>query len=211
MPKLWRFRTQSNNSSRVDSNPTQHTKLQTSSTFQKNNSIPSHETQPYDVKTKPISKVLKHGIVAMLFRTILRPLGTSLTWISHLLPFTIRTGALVITQTILARPSRWNFLQVVIATASTGFPFLNVFRPFFLPLLATWVYGLSTKFIAPAHARSLHFWKRVVPIYVGYKRTQIALNFTNSLPYTRAKRWNKRHEWGASKVCSSIFSFCIIE
>lgn len=185
MPKLWRQQTHQNHGSRIDAN---------------------NSTQSHDATLQPVSKALKRGVLAMFFRTILRPLNISLKWVSHLLPFTVRTGALAITQNVLARPSRWNFLQILIATASTGFPFLDVFRPFALPLLATWLYGLSTKFLAPAHARSLQFWKRVIPIYVGYKRTQLALNITNSLPHIRTKCWNKRHEWGASKVCLSMFS-----
>lgn len=117
----------------------------------------------------------------------------------------LRTTALAVVQAVLG-PRRWNILQTCVALAVVPLPlrlpFLPsyLFRPLASPLLATWVYGLSARLLAPTHRRSLAFWKRVIPIYAAYKRTQLTLALSNAGPQRRAKTWNTRHEWAATKV-----------
>ncbi|KAI0562957.1 aarF domain containing kinase [Gracilaria domingensis] len=67
------------------------------------------------------------------------------------------------------------------------------------------MYALFCRVIAPAHARSLRFWRRVIPIYVSYKKTQISLAVRNASAHKRAKAWNKRHHWAAEKV----YNLCV--
>ncbi|PXF46419.1 putative aarF domain-containing protein kinase 1 [Gracilariopsis chorda] len=116
----------------------------------------------------------------------------------------ILTPALALTQSLLG-PPRWNILQSLIVLSATNLPFLPLLRPFLLPLCSTWIYALLSRLFAPAHARSLRFWKRVIPIYAAYKKTQISLSLQNASPHTRTKRWNKRHLWGAEKV----YNLCV--
>lgn len=84
----------------------------------------------------------------------------------------------------------------------------KVVGSFAVPLAALWTYGIAARIFAPAHWRSLQFWRRVLPIYVGYKTTQIAVAGRND--EERAKKWSKRHDWGAKKVydlCVSLRGF----
>lgn len=124
---------------------------------------------------------------------------------SRALPLACRTCSLAVLQAVLGTPRRWRILQVLIAAAAAGAPGLGVLRAFAAPLLCSWAYGFAARLFLPAHARSLKFWKKVVPIYLGYKATQMMLAVRKASPQRRAKTWNRRHEWGAEKV----YNLCV--
>lgn len=115
------------------------------------------------------------------------------------LRLTAGTAALSVSQSLLGR-RRWNLFQALIALSTLNLPFFNLLRPLRIPLVATWLYGIAARLFAPAHRRSLKFWKRVLPVYIGYKRTQIELRVRGAEGEQRSKAWNKRHDWGAEKV-----------
>lgn len=129
-------------------------------------------------------------------------------------PLVGKTCGLAVLQAVMGTSRRWRLVQILIAAAAAGTPGISFLRPFAAPLLCSWVYGLAARLFAPAHARSLKFWKKVVPIYLGYKTTQATLTVQNASPQRRMKTWNKRHEWGAEKVrrwsvlCELILSSC---
>lgn len=116
------------------------------------------------------------------------------------LPVAFNTVSLSIAQALLGT-HRWKLLQLLITSANVV-PALAALRCFTNPLLLTWAYGLGSRAFAQAHWRSLQFWKRVLPIYFAYKRTQISTR--NAGPEEKTKKWNRRHEWGAGKV-STVF------
>lgn len=124
---------------------------------------------------------------------------------SRSVPLVGKTCGLAVLQAVLGTPRRWRLLQILIAAAAAGTPGLSLLRPLAAPLFCSWVYGLASRLFAPAHARSLKFWKKVVPIYLGYKATQTKLAVQNASPQRRAKTWNKRHDWGAEKVSFYVF------
>lgn len=124
----------------------------------------------------------------------------------HVSPFPIRvlslparTLSLALLQSILPY-HRWRLFQLIILLSPTPIPIFQFFRSLFRPLVVSWTYGLCTRLLAPAHARSLRFWKRVVPIYLGYKKTQASVAIRSLNETDRGKVWAKRHEWGAEKV-----------
>lgn len=119
-------------------------------------------------------------------------------------PLVLRAGTLAVVQAVLGSARRWRILQVLIAASTVGVPGLSLLRPFAFPLLSTWLYGVGSRIFAPAHARSLKFWKKVVPIYLGYKSTQTQLAVRKASPQKRDKTWNVRHDWGADKVCELV-------
>lgn len=111
----------------------------------------------------------------------------------------IRTILLALAQALLG-PRRWNFFQVCIASSHAPLPWIGVLKPVATPLLCTWVYGLAARLLLPVHRRSLSFWQRVLPIYAGYKRTQIVLTLRRADIQTRDRVWEARHQWGAARV-----------
>jgi len=58
--------------------------------------------------------------------------------------------------------------------------------------------GVSRR-VAPAHARSVDFWTRVVPIYAAYKFTQARTKRMKG-GARQDEQWQSRHEWGAEAV-----------
>lgn len=123
---------------------------------------------------------------------------------ARLLRFPLHTTTLSITQALL-HPPQWNILQTLIFLSPAPLPLIGLLRPLLLPLITTWVYGLVTRLFFPAHRRSLRFWRRVIPIYSGYKHTQLSLKVSNASVEKRVKAWNARHEWGAEKV----YTLCV--
>lgn len=84
----------------------------------------------------------------------------------------------------------------------------NLLGSFAGPLISLWGYRLTARILAPAHSRSLQFWCKVIPIYLGYKKTQFAVR--NASPERRAECWRQRHHWGANMVydlCVSMRGF----
>lgn len=125
-----------------------------------------------------------------------------LTFARQAVPLTLTTAALATLQAVLGTPLRWRTFQLLILGAAAGIPGIAVLRPLVSPLLCSWAYGLFARLFAPAHARSLQFWKRIVPIYLGYKKTQTLTRIRGGGESKKAKIWGKRHEWGAEKVSS---------
>ena len=72
-----------------------------------------------------------------------------------------------------------------------------------LPVFLNVLYGVTARLFAPAHWRSLQFWRRILPIYAAYKRTQ--LGCIGLSQKGRDKRWAVRHEWGARRV----YALCV--
>jgi hypothetical protein len=107
-----------------------------------------------------------------------------------------------VAQAALGRSRRVAALQLLIAVSRLcpgWLPGLSwILRAFGGPLLALWSYGLTAKLLFPSHWRSIQFWKRVLPIYCAYKKTQLAV--VGKSEDARSKAWAKRHEWGARKV-----------
>lgn len=116
----------------------------------------------------------------------------------------IRALFLALTQALLG-PRRWNFFQLCIASSHAPLPWIGVLKPIAAPLLCTWVYGLTARVLLPVHRRSLSFWQRVLPIYAGYKRTQIILALRRADSQTRDRVWEARHQWGATRV----YNLCV--
>lgn len=160
----------------------------------------------------------------------LRATGRAASGVASVISLPIRTTLLAVAQSLLG-PTRWNILQLLI-TLSGPPPFplpLSVLlrlppllplpcavrpplargvafiRPLRAPLIATWVYGVAARVVAPIHRRSLSFWRRVIPIYSAYKRTQVSLALCNADARTRERVWNVRHKWGATKV----YNLCV--
>lgn len=107
----------------------------------------------------------------------------------------VSTGVICVLQALLGTRA-WVVTQMAIAVPAPG-P-LRVLRVVRMPLLGCWAYGLGARIFAHAHWRSLQFWKRVIPIYVGYKRTQV---LARAAPRkARERLWESRHAWGAEKV-----------
>lgn len=148
--------------------------------------------------------------LAMPLPSVLPPLRRAhlrkipLTLARQAIPLTLTTAALSAFQAILGTPRRWNAFQLLVLGAVAGIPGITFLRPLKAPLLLSWAYGLFARLLAPAHARSLQFWKRVVPIYLGYKKTQTSLKIRGGGEARRAKVWGKKHEWGAEKVGISL-------
>lgn len=120
--------------------------------------------------------------------------------------FCARGAALSVTQALLGKRRRNALLQLSIVS-SRAVPVLSsvpivsgALGNFASPLLGLWTYGVSARLLVPAHWRSLQFWRLVLPIYCGYKKTQLALAFRKKSQAERDKRWSKRHQWGAEKV-----------
>ena len=72
-----------------------------------------------------------------------------------------------------------------------------------VPVIVSIAYGLSARLFAPAHWRSLQFWRRILPIYAGYKQTQVLC--LGKSQKARDKRWAIRHKWGARRV----YALCV--
>jgi predicted unusual protein kinase regulating ubiquinone biosynthesis (AarF/ABC1/UbiB family) len=128
-----------------------------------------------------------------------RPAGAAVLYTSA---FGARAVALAVTQTLLGRRRRRLALQAVLALAAKrllGRAAAALLGPFLGPQLALWAYGFAARVFAPDHWRNLQFWREVAPIYAGYKKTQAAVAHVKSEDM-RAKKWAKRHEWGARKV-----------
>lgn len=138
------------------------------------------------------------SVLPPLRRVQLRKLPLTIT--CQAIPLTLKTAALSALQAVLGTPRRWQAFQLLILGAVAGIPGITFLRPLKSPLIFSWAYGLFVRLFAPAHARSLQFWKRVVPIYLGYKKTQISLKLRGGGEAKRAKAWRKKHEWGAEKV-----------
>eukprot|EP00178_Gracilaria_changii_P009150 TRINITY_DN26_c0_g3_i12.p1 TRINITY_DN26_c0_g3~~TRINITY_DN26_c0_g3_i12.p1 ORF type:complete len:555 (+),score=112.82 TRINITY_DN26_c0_g3_i12:2034-3698(+) len=116
----------------------------------------------------------------------------------------VHTSALALTQSLLGK-KRWNLFQTLIALSISNLPLIRCLRPLLHPLAYTWLYALFCRVFAPAHVRSLRFWRRVLPIYVAYKNTQFRLALQNASAQQREKAWNKRHHWAAEKV----YNLCV--
>lgn len=108
-----------------------------------------------------------------------------------------RTGGLCILQAIIGRREWWWLSQASVSI-------VRPLRGFRIPLLLSWLYGTGSRVFLPAHWRSLQFWKRVIPIYTGYKVTQIR-NLRERERKVRERRWASRHAWGATKV----YTLCV--
>lgn len=108
-------------------------------------------------------------------------------------------------------PLRWNLFQLLLGVSHAPIPripairILHVLHPFAAPTLCTWIYGVTARLLFPVHRRSLSFWSRVLPIYAGYKRTQISLALQRADSRKRERVWDARHQWGASKV----YNLCV--
>lgn len=109
----------------------------------------------------------------------------------------VRACGLSVLQALLG-PRGWVCAQLGVVAVP-----LSLTRQLRGPLLATWGYGLLARTIARAHWRSLQFWKRVLPIYAGYKSTQISCIRANRK--VRERRWAARHAWGAERV----YALCV--
>lgn len=107
----------------------------------------------------------------------------------------LSAAGLCVLQTLLGSRA-WAVTQL--AVAAPGGPL----RKFRIPLLGCWTYGIGARVFAHAHWRSLQFWKRVVPIYLAYKRTQIRAGKASTK--SRQRLWAVRHAWGAQKVRFSL-------
>lgn len=116
----------------------------------------------------------------------------------------LRAFLLAIAQALLG-PTRWNIFQLCVALSHAPIPRLDFSKPATAPLLCTWAYGLTARLLFPAHRRSLSFWRRVLPIYAGYKRTQVVLTLRRADSQTRDRVWENRHRWGAAKV----YNLCV--
>jgi hypothetical protein len=155
---------------------------------------------------------LRSALPQVRFSKLPGLLSAGVTLLPGAVSFSVRTGGLALVQAALGRSHRVTLLQLLIAVShmSPGWlPGLGwALRLFGGPLAALWTYGLTAKALFPAHWRSLQFWKRVFPIYCGYKKTQFML--AGKSDEIRSKAWTKRHQWGAKKVynlCISLRGF----
>lgn len=60
----------------------------------------------------------------------------------------------------------------------------------------------AIRWLWPDGYRTLRFWRRLLPIYVGYMKTKWQVRKTS--PEDREKAWAVRHEWGGEKVYELI-------
>lgn len=128
-----------------------------------------------------------------------------LPFLAPLVHALVAAPVLAVLQAVLGGRRRWNLLQVAVTAGAAGVPHLAVGRVFARPLALTWAYGLGTRVLAPAHWRSLQFWRRVLPIYLAYKRTQVMLCLRRAGRAERDRVFAKRHEWAAERV----YNMCV--
>jgi len=133
---------------------------------------------------------------------------TKRSFVEKLLKFTGKVVLLALFQTLASKQTKKKVSYITIGSLLFQGPRQVIIEATWRPLLFVTLAPPVVRSFDPSLYRTLQFWSRVIPIYIGYKITQ---REAQALPEEEKRLlWEKRHEWGSEKVyklCTELRGF----